>query len=139
MYRGRFQLGQDVPLGVLCRTAVGTATLPDDPPTLDVWTATAKVKTLLLPIQDRYGQTGLFGTKLFLDVSYATGIYKAEYRWQIGSYHGLEEDTFEVLPGGDGKGAVIALYHWERPHAKFLVQQLTSGALVRGRNPSVGT
>lgn len=137
MYRGRFPLGNDVPLLLLTRNAAGAAVVPDAPPTLDVWSSSGKVKTLLLPVLDRYGTTGLFAFKLFLDGTYAAGLYTAEYRWQASGYQGLDHDNFEVIPGGDGGGTVLALYHYERPHARFLVQELTSGALVRGRNPTV--
>jgi hypothetical protein len=43
--------------------------------------------------------------------------------------------TFRVLPGGDGSGQVVAMHEYNRPAARHLVQQRSSGTLWKGRNP----
>lgn len=135
MYRGRYSLGQEIPLGVLTVNADGTPTLPTTAPHMDIFSSSAKVlEGKLIPIIDRGGQTGYFQYPLFLGPLFAAGRYSVIYRYLVGSYLGQVEDVFEVL-AGDDEGAVIAMYWYERPHAAFVVQQLDSGLLVRGRNP----
>ena len=136
-YRGRYQLGQSIPLLLQCVNASGVPTVPDAAPTLEVWSSSAKVQSLLIPVIDRYQVTGLFTYTLFLDQSYAAGGYRAVFSWRSGTFRGLTVDHIEVLAGGDGRGAVIAMHYYLRPHARFLVQELNSGLLIKGRNPVV--
>lgn len=137
-YRGRYQIGTHVPLHVLTVNGSNVPSFPTDAPRIEVWSATAKVvSNKAVPVVDRFGQTGLFGHRLFLDGRFSAGRYTVYYRYLVGTYQGVVEDTFEVVAGGDGDGAVIALNYYERPHAVFCVFQLDSGRLVKGRNPRV--
>lgn len=146
--RGRWFLGDEIPLGVLTTDGAGTPTLPDACPALEIYSSAGKVlggwvpggmngNGSLVPIQDRYGTTGLFGTRLFLGPAFAPGLYQATYRWKISTFLGLEVDTFEVLAGGSVKGSPLAMYFHRQPQADFLVRQLDSGRLVSNRNPRV--
>lgn len=136
MYRGRWQLGQEIPLAVLCVDADETPTNPDAAPFLDVYSTSAKVIAgRRLPLLDRNGQRAFFQLNLRLDSRFAAGVYQVVYHYTIGSYLGQVHDTFEVVAGGDADGASIAAYWYERPHADFLVRQLDSGQLVKGKNP----
>lgn len=135
MIRGRYQLGEDVPLALWCRDASGAPSAPNEAPSADIWSSSAKIRTLYLPAQDRAVVTGFFSYRLFLNSSYAPGLYRVNYRYRIGSFHVLEQDQFEILPGGDPAGAVIAMFDFEKPDAVFIVQSLDSGRIVRGKNP----
>lgn len=136
MYRGRYQLGQEVPLGVLCLNAADTPTAPDRAPTMKVWDAAGtRVADLAIPALDRYAVTGLFRHRLFLDGRFAAGRYTVTYHWNAGSFVGLDADTFEIAAGGHADGSVVAMTWYHRPQAEFIVQQLNSGAIVKGRNP----
>lgn len=139
MYRGRFQLGQEVPLGVLCRNASDTPTNPDAAPLVDIYNdAGSKVISgHRLPLVDRGGQAGYFARRFFLDGRFAVGRYSVVYRYVISSYIGREEDCFEVMAGGSKRGSIIGLYWFDRPQAKFLVQHLDSGQVRQSRNPRV--
>lgn len=137
-YRGRYQLGQAVELTLACRDASDTPAVPTNVPRLKVWTpAGALLRFQDLPPLERYTQTGLFHARLILDSTFTAGLYRVTYYWSVGSFRGLDEDGFEVMPGGDADGAVVALHWFSRPQAKFLVQSLDSGKLVQGRNPTV--
>lgn len=137
MFRGRVQLGEHIALGVLCLDASDTPTAPDAAPLLEIFSGTAKVLAKTIPALDRFGTTGLFQIQQFLDERFAAGQYKAIYRWDIGSYEGMAEDTFEVVAGGNADGQIIAMHYYKRPHADFIVSQLNSGKLVKGRNPRI--
>jgi hypothetical protein len=138
-YLGRFQLGATVPLYLGGRSATGALTLPDAPPQAKIFTGTTFVESKLMPIEDRYVLTGWFRATLFLGRLYSTGFYTVVYYYSTGGQTalGLESDNFEIVPGGDARGAVIGTYFYDRPEARYIVQGLESGSIIKGRNPTV--
>jgi hypothetical protein len=140
-YRGRKQQGEEVTLGVLCADAAGSPAAPDAAPTVSVYGPPGLVLAgKALPVLDRYGTgvlASLFQWNLFLAEAYVPGVYHALYSWTTGAgaFAGGALDSFEVVQGGDPKGAVLSLYHWQRPHAAFVLQGLDSGRLARNRSP----
>ena len=138
MFRGRYQLGQEVPLGVLAVNGSNTPSFPTIVPHMDVFSSTGKVIAgKLLPVLDRGGQTGYFQIPLFLGPQFVAGKYTAVYRWLVGTYLGQSADEFDVLAGGSTDGSIIAMHWFERPQAQFIVQHLDSGKVLRSRNPRV--
>jgi hypothetical protein len=135
MYRGRIQLGNEVFVGLLCTDANKIPFAPLEAPTMDVWSSSGLVLTKALPAVDQTFITGLFGYRLFLGSLFNTGQYRVFYRYRNGSYDFMDFDTFEVVPGGDPGGAVIAMYPFRTPGANCLIQQLDGGTIVRGKNP----
>lgn len=136
-YRGRYRLGDHVPLFMLTHDANGTPTAPSDPPLAVVWKGNTKLTTFRMPITERYVQTGTFAHFIRLGEDYAVGPYSVIYHYTAGSYVGLDQDDFEIVEGGDPDGAVIALHFLQRPQAGYLVAQFDSGRLWAGRNPRV--
>jgi hypothetical protein len=138
MYRGRFVLGEEVPLGVLCFDGSGTPSAPDAAPMVDVYSGAAKVLSgQPLPALDKFGTTGLFAWPLLLDARFAPGKYTAVYRYLVGGTAGGDEDTFDVLAGGNADGQVLSMFWYPRPQANFIVYQTSDGSIRKGRNPSV--
>lgn len=139
MYLGRYQLGATLHLELPCRDLNKQAVLPDKPPQLKVFNGTTLVEAKLMPIQDRYVVTGLFRSTLFLGRLYAVGQYQVVYYYHSTAtgYYGLHHDNFEVVAGGDVRGAVVGTYFYERPEASYIVQGLESGSIIKGRNPTV--
>jgi hypothetical protein len=137
MYRGRWQLGEEKALGVLTFNAAGVPTWPDQAPQVDFYGSAGKIASLgrSLPALERAFNTGTFQGELFLDNQAPIGLMKVVYRWTVGSFFGSVVDVFEVIPGGDSKGYVLALDDFSRPQADFLIQELSSGRLRAGRNP----
>lgn len=136
MSRGRFQLGQDLVAYVLCTDAADRPAAPDAFPRVAVYSASGHhVLDVPMPIVERGIVTGLFTVRIFLDGSFSTGNYQMVFRWKVGSHHGGEVQFFEILPGGDISGQVIALYDYPRPSADHLIQQRTDGSIRKGRNP----
>jgi hypothetical protein len=136
--RGRYQLGEEIPLSVLCVDADGAPANPSVAPHMDIYRgATQVLAGKLLPQLDPGGATGLFGLRLFLGADFSEGRHTVVYRYLTGSYLGQQTEEFEVVAGGHRDGAVLAMHWYERPHARFVVQQLDSGKLVKGRNPRV--
>lgn len=80
---------------------------------------------------------GFFGHTIHLDNRFAVGRYGVRYSWTVSDASRMLLDTFDVLENGNGDGVVIAMYHFHRPHAEFLVQELDSRKLIKGRNPTV--
>lgn len=136
-YLGRYRLGDDVPLTLQCVDASGTASVPTEAPYADVWNASAKIMTLRLPVADKFQATGLFHQLLRLGIDFATGHYRVVYRYLVGSFVGQEVDVFQIVAGGDVGGPVLAMHAYDRADATFIVHQLSSGRLVKGRNPKL--
>lgn len=138
MWRGRYQLGQECPIGLLVTDASGTPTAPTAAPTAEVFGPTGTLAFHgSLPALDRYGTTGLFQHRLFLGSPFAAGLYRVVYSYVISGTSYGATDTFEVVPGGDQGGTVQSLHWHHRPHGEFLIQQNSSGSVSRGRNPTL--
>lgn len=135
MFIGRYQLGKMVPLLLVTRNSAGAPAVPNAPPTATLWSPTTKIGVELLPIIERYVNNGMFQGHVFLNDTFAVGLYQVSYYFEIGSYQGIENDNFEIMPGGDGDGAINSMYFYQRPQASFIVQSKDSGKIVQGRNP----
>jgi hypothetical protein len=93
---------------------------------------------LKLPPADLSKAPGLFAYALHLDARFRPGDYGARFVWDNGAGGACAAvRTFSVPEGGDTDGAVIALYNFQIGPNVFLVQQLDSRKLVKGRNPRV--
>lgn len=137
-YRGRVQLGEEVVLGCQCRDYSLTPTLPNLPPLMEIWSSGGtRIISKAIPILDRYVQTGLFHYRQFLGGQFSTGHYNVLYYYTVGSTDRVDQDDFDIIPGGDGDGQVISMYWLEKPHANFIVYQTDAGKLFYGRNPRV--
>jgi hypothetical protein len=140
-FRGRYQVGQKVPLGCFCIDANGVPTPPAAAPTMDIFSpANALIISAdLVPIVDPANAPGYFQQNWFLTSYYtAVGLYTVIYHWVIGSAPAFQsEDTFEVVDGGNYSGSIIALHYHDRPWAQNLIYQMDGGNLAKGRNPGV--
>ena len=139
MWKGRFQQGEFVPLGVACTDANGAPVAPDLAPAVNVYgpTGTKLLSVAAIPTMDRFGTTGLFAWGLFLNETYPAGHYTAAYDYDsgAGAFEGGDLDCFEVVPGGDPKGSLISMYWFLQPQAGHVIQELDSGRLTSGNNP----
>lgn len=65
------------------------------------------------------------------------GVYYCHLQWQSGSasINRRRVHSFQVVPGGNTKGAYTALTFYEKPHASFIVGQTDGGLLDVRRNP----
>lgn len=90
-----------------------------------------------MPIEDRYVTTGLFRATLFLGSKYSSGMYDVVYYYKVSGVTFLETDHFEIVAGGDARGACVSTYFYERPEAQYIIQGLESGSIIKGRNPTV--
>ena len=137
MFLGRYRQGEPVVLTLLSHDDDGEAAPPDGPPAVTVYDdAGAKVASGAVPLLDRYRQPGWCGYRLRLG-ALGVGHYGVTFGYSGGGSARLDAATFEVVAGGHADGAVLAMTHYERPHAAFLVHQAESGTRVFGRNPWV--
>ncbi len=134
-YLGRYMLGQRIFLGVRCLGAAGVPSLPDEAPVAQVYSSTALVLSLRLPIQDRQDLDGWFGASLLLDSRFVEGPGRVLYQYTVSGTAGGQVDQFEIVPGGQADGAGLALVYYSRPASDFVLQQVDSGRLLRRRNP----
>lgn len=138
-YLGRFQRGQELVVVARCLTALE----PDDPtaaPVLTIYRGASppvQAYQAVMAADQRGVEEGAFRLAVFLGQAFVgTGRHLVVVRYPDGGGTArVGVGSFHLTPGGSADGAVIALHPVERPNARFLVQQLDSGRLLRGRNP----
>lgn len=138
---GVAQLGDELQLSVQCRDAAGDPAWPDEAPTVTIYDAddNVVVEAMKIPPKDSGRRVGYFHHFIRLGRTFDAGWYTVLLEWSAdgGAYHGVVDGHFEVLPGGDPDGAVIAMHYFQTPRDDYLVWQTDAGALKRGRNPRV--
>jgi hypothetical protein len=153
-YLGRFQLGQFVHLAV---TTTNTAeeypdapTAPSAAPVFSIYNnGGGKVITnKRMPLQHPAVAT-MFAVDQMLACLSALGPaygtvefeegrrYFVRYEWVISAANFARIDCFDVIPGGDCRGAYTALEFYERPQADFVVGALENGTVEKRRGPSI--
>jgi hypothetical protein len=78
-----------------------------------------------------------FCAPLRIDRRFELGRYTVAYRYTVGGLPVSAQDTFDVVPGGDSGGEVIALYVLDRTKSRLVIAQLGCGRLARGQNPTI--
>lgn len=131
----RYQLGQVLPIFVQCIDDTGKPAFPDNAPQLKVWSDSGLVLSDVMPCEDRFIQTGVFLYQLFLGATFSAGQYTWAVYYKAGDNHGIATGAFAVMGGGNPDGDIVSMHFFERPQARFLVQELDSGVIVQGRNP----
>jgi hypothetical protein len=137
MFKGRYVLGDRVPLSAWTRDSALTPTLPGDVPLAEVWSSTVKVLEQKLPVSDRYGITARFGFRLHLDGRFAVGRYHVVYRFTVGGSHFKECDEFDIVAGGHADGTGISMTFVRHPTSDFVLMQVDAGRVLRLRNPRI--
>ncbi len=135
MYLGRYQQGEEALILLLCSDSNDVPVAPDAAPRADVTgDATGRITGIALAVVEPAVATGLFYAKLYLDSRF-TGLCTVTLRWLVSGAMHARQATFEVAPGSDASGGVLALYYYRRPHAEFLIQQRSGGGVFKGKNP----
>ena len=136
MNLGRYRSGQTVTLFLTTENPAAAAALPDAAPSFSVFGPTGtKLLTAAMPLWGA-SLAPTFHYPLFLDATFVAGRHLLTYHYNNAGFFGLEEDEFEVAPGGNPQGAALAMHFFHRPEADFVLQQKESGLVVRGKNPS---
>ena len=131
-YRNRYQLGDFVPLFLVCKNVNGVPTVPDTVPEARLFDpfGVAAGHFSMNPV-DRFGTTATFalnlGASQFFNI---VGNWRIVYTYKIGTYSGMDEDTFQIVNGGSVNGNVISMYYFHRPNADYVVYQTDGGVLV---------
>lgn len=137
MNLGRFQRGEKIPLAVQVVDGSANPVEPDAAPLATITDpSNATLASVRLPLAG--SGMGQFGMAYFLGILFSSlGTYQVTYSYDYaeGTGQGTASDTFEVIAGGDEGGAVVSMFHIDRPEARYVVGQLASGRLVQGRNP----
>ena len=136
MNLGRFELGQEIVVPLLCTDGAGVAVVPDVAPAIAFYNgAGVKVLSDLMACRDRFGATGLFFYRRPLGSAFGSGKWSISMSWKAAGVARLRVFQFEIIPGGDAAGAVVSQYFFERPQAVYLVQHTDGGTRTFGRNP----
>jgi hypothetical protein len=126
----RYQRGQNVTIGSSLDAK------SDNPPVATVHDPNnALFGTYLLPYAPVRGSGFNYALPVILPGGAALGTYQVAITYSIAGTPGTVTSSFDVVAGGDSGGSVISLYAYDRPEARFVLAQLSSGKLVQGRNP----
>jgi hypothetical protein len=136
---GRYQNGQTLSLLVQTHDSTQKIVVPDRPPAAKVYFGASAVFSRLMPTEERYVVTGLFHLPIFLDANFVPGNYSITtyYSTGSGSYNGVQNDTFQVVGGGNVNGAIQGMYFLQRPQANFVIHGTETGLILKGRNPTI--
>lgn len=150
MNLGRVQQGDWLNVSVVTDNTSGNAAFPTDNTGAVVWpylwiidpTRTHQQVVLAeqpMPAIDRFDSTltGYHSLQQRIGPELPTGTYYCVIQWQAASasYNRSRMHSFQVVAGGDTKGAYSSLAFYEQPHAAFLVGQTDGGLLEARRNP----
>lgn len=137
MWLGRFQLGDTVDIdvqGVDGNDAPGATAAP----TVRVYAADGTLvdTDVIVPrILEYKGKAALFRLPLFLGSDYAAGKYCVRGSFTVGGNTKRPLYFFEILPGGNAKGAYRALAFYDKTGGEHLVGETDSGDLEIRQGP----
>jgi hypothetical protein len=134
-YLGRYQQGDEVPLQLQCFAAAETAGLPDAAPIVRIYREGVLADEFTLPLLPDAQVSGRFGQNYRLGYLTAPGRYLAAYWYQASDVVQAQQQVFEVMPGGDPGGPVLATQVIGRPDGDRVLAQVASGALLVGQDP----
>ncbi len=134
-YLGRYQQGQDVPLEIQCFQPKGVRGLPDRAPVARMYRDGTLVGAQVLPVSDDLAAR--CGGSYLLGPGSEPGLYSVIYWYETGGVPRSQWQVFEVVPGGDPAGPVIAATVLERPDGDQVLAQFGSGVLAVGRDPFI--
>lgn len=138
-YLGEYLLGEWIPIPLVCRDASGNESNPTAAPTLNIYKANDTPVTgyddVTVPPFAQGERTGYFNKNVFLNSNFSAGRYIALLQYAVSGSNKAELHFFEVVAGGNAKGAYVALFYYPRPHANYIVGQLDDGTLEMRRGP----
>lgn len=139
MWLGRQQLGTWLDVYLQASDSSGEPAMPVACPQIKIRRSSdnAIVLNSLMPILDKTVQVGLFVSRVFLGTSFAVGYHTIELQYTNDSNLMTETRTFEVMAGGDPRGCVLGMVYFHKPQADFLVYQVESGLILKGKNPRI--
>ncbi len=134
-YLGRYQQGTSVPLEIQCFQPKGVRGLPDAAPVARMYRDGILVGSQVLPVSDDLAAR--CGGSYLLGPGNEPGLYSVVYWYETGGVPRSQWQVFEVIPGGDMAGPVIAATVLERPDGDQVMAQFGSGVLAVGRDPFI--
>ncbi len=134
-YLGRYQQGTSVPLEIQCFQPKGVRALPDRAPVARMYRDGILVGSQVLPVSDDLAAR--CGGSYLLGPGNEPGLYSVIYWYETGGVPRSQWQVFEVIPGGDMAGPVIAATVLERPDGDQVLAQFGSGVLAVGRDPFI--
>ncbi len=134
-FLGRFRKGEIVPVVVVAQNASDVPTVPDQCPTVIVYSSAGAIGGQEMANVDRYAVTALFFAPVFVGPGYAAGYHRVEAWWMISSAAYTKSWTFQVLAQGHRDGPVQALGVIEFPAVSYVLGQTRLGRVKKFKNP----
>lgn len=129
-YFGRHRLGDSVGLHF------NAFTVPDFAPVAVVVNGN-QVDVASFPVPTLDPNALYYASPLFLSTLYSLGNFQVYFYFTVGGTPHSMHGSFDVVAGGDPGGKVISLNSIDRPEARSVLAQLSSGRLVVGLSPTL--
>lgn len=141
MWLGRKILGEWLRIPVRSLDASRDEIAPTTAPTYSIYpnseTVISTANDVTMPALAVGTLTGWHQAEHLLDSGFSAGRHVVLVEYASAGHTGTEEHSFEIVAGGNNKGAYIALAHYRTPHADFIVGQLDDGTTEFRKNPSI--
>ncbi len=134
-YLGRFAVGSEIPLWVAVRDQHGSLALPTTtPPVADIYNLDARTHVDSVEVSRLRGSRNdsVYAMSYLLGRLYSPARYAVLYRATTGGFTGFTLSIFEVVPGGDPSGPVIASHTFDADAGDQVMAHLGSGSLAKG-------
>lgn len=140
MYLGEYFQGEWVSVPLVTANTSDVEADADAAPTVSIYKASdtpitgADDETMAPFAQGE--RVGFFNRDFQLDSNFTAGRYIVLVEYTITSDK-ADLHFFEVVAGGDDKGAYVAMFYYRRPHANYIVGQRDDGELEFRRGPKI--
>lgn len=137
LYLGRHRLGDTVSIPISCVDRTGSPMAPSSTPIVSIYSDSGSrvvVSSKAVRADSGFAE-GLYIFPARLDHRFLVGRYRVCARFTTGLFRGTHLSTFEIVDGGDRAGKLISIAGFDLSPDQFVIGHLSTGRLVRGRNP----
>lgn len=133
-YYGFHQKGDEVYVPVATLSGEGFPLNPDNPPLCLIFNPSGVLeKQFTVPRVHNGTDPWLFAMEHFLGKTFSLGKYTVIFAYDDAPDYYITAAYFDVYDTGDSHGNPISLTSVSFENVKYVVSQLTSGAIIRGK------
>jgi hypothetical protein len=137
MYIGRYQLGKWIDIYLQVMNGTLSPLLPDAVPAIKIFGPAGIVLNAKMPIVDKIVSPGLFCSRILLGNPFSTGQHAVEMFYLLSGSPRIVTRNFDIIPAGNPLGQVVGMHYFHQPQGEFVIFQVESGRLLKGKNPRV--
>lgn len=133
-YYGYYQRGDEAYIPMLTATGLDVPTEPDNPPLCLLFNPSGILeKQFTVPRVSSGSNAWYFGAEYFLGKTFSPGKYTVVFAYDDNPDYYIRVAYFDVYDTGDFHGNPISMTAISFENVKYVVSQLTSGSVIRGK------